>query len=226
LKHKPEEGKKMKKFALWAINFVLAQGLVSRQDVKTLLKQRKKDVEEHPIRIETGYLRQVIDIDINYTVDATDGTETITDDTEGVFDWIDKDFENWGLNKPSKPTARTEFVFCQLVKNGPFSYIYGNLKTNAPPVPLDNACVTQSQIFSWVKKNKEEIIKDRRNRFFLLKKDAGILCKDDPTNKNLFVACVDVRSIGGLNVNVLPFSHDNEWNVECGPLFVFPQLTV
>jgi hypothetical protein len=215
----------MKKFALWQIKFAITQGLVSKKDVETLLKQmEKRDVEAYPIRIETEYLRQVSDNNIDNTFEATDGTETITD-TKGIFDWTDGDFKNCGLNNPSKPTERTNLVPCQLVKNGMFSNIYKSLKTNAPPVSLDYACVAQSQIVSYVKKNKEKIIKGGCSRFFLLKKDESILCKDDPTNENLFVASVNVHSDGYLSVYVRPFSRDSGWRVAYGHLFLFPQLT-
>ena len=106
-----------------------------------------------------------------------------------------------------------------------FSDIYKSLKTNAPPVPLDNVCVAQSQIVHWVRKHKEEIIKDGRSMFFLLKKDESILCKDDPNNENLFVAHVRVLSVGYLRVLVYRFSDGHTWCAEYYPWFVVPQLT-
>ncbi len=209
----------MKNFVLGQIKLAITQGLVSRQDVETLLKQIATVATSMPV--VTEYLRQLF-IDEVIAINPTDGARTITKARDVFTGDIDSDtWDAWNLNRPSKPTTNTSAVVYEMTKDGTFVSIFGSLGRC-----LDNMCFTQSQIIDFVTHHKDTLRKDGQGTFFLLKEDDTILSQDDPNNYNLFVAQVCMRSDGRLNVDVHLFSYESIWYAYVNRRFAVPQLTV
>jgi len=137
-------------------------------------------------------------------VKATDGNRTIFESKEVFESWIDPDFKNWNLNKPSQKTSETEAQVYEMVQNANFKQMFGSLNDD-----LDNICWTQHQIVGFCKNHQDRL---HSLTFFLFKENGAY-----------FVACVCVLS-DGLDVHVNRFECGGVWGAEDAPRVVVPQL--
>ncbi|MDD5084023.1 MAG: hypothetical protein PHT88_03800 [Candidatus Moranbacteria bacterium] len=142
----------MKKFILWAINFVLKQQWVSMQEIENLSKPIvTTTVEVSTPKIETEYLHQLF-VNETIAINSTDGMRTIAEANAVFTGYIDPEFVKWGLNKPSKSTKKTKAIVCEMTKDGIFSKIFGSLGRS-----LDDMCFTQSQIIDFSENHKDKL---------------------------------------------------------------------
>lgn len=143
----------------------------------------------------------------NIPIPATDGKELIAGNPlftgSPLFSWIDSDFKNWELNKEEDSKAITKFEVLELDKDATFKEIF---------TQPEKQWMTQSQMLTFIRENKDKLREDRCNTFFLLKK--GI---------DFFVARVSVGS-SGLCVGVDRFEDGRVWNADSRPRVVIPQL--
>jgi hypothetical protein len=182
----------------------------------TMLREgAKSEVEVSKATDPSVFFRQLF-LGETIALDPTDGTITISQANEIFTSYLSPDFVNWNLDVPGPATEATEVSVHELVKDGTFRDIFESLNC-----PLDRLCLTQHQIVSFVVKHRTRLREEGYGNFFLFKRDCEVPAVPD----NLFVADVDVVSVGRLRVNVRRFLRGNVWCAEYRHRFVFPQLT-
>lgn len=143
---------------------------------------------------------------------ATSGTKTIYTAKETFKSYIDNDFKNWGLDKKSIPTKKTDLSIYELKEDSTFKEMF--------TVDLENLVMTQSQIIDFCKKHRSHLRQDGYATFFLTKKDF----EKPATEDNLFVVHVRVDS-DGLRVSVFHFDGAGVWGAVVRPRVVVPKLS-
>ncbi len=146
------------------------------------------------------------------TIPATVGKRTIAKAKKVFTAYLDADFKGWGLDIESNPTPETLVEVHELIRDGNFAQIYGDLD-----VPLTKLVLTQDQIIAFVETHKKWLRTDGYGTFFLFKENVK-------GEDKFFVAGVRVVS-GGLDVGVDEFSSDYVWYGVYSHRFVIPQLT-
>ena len=143
---------------------------------------------------------------------ALSGNRTIYNSREVFSSYVNGDFENWGLNKESKATPRTEVKIYEIVKYDTFKDIFTSLSDN-----LDSLCLTQDQIIDFCVKYPERLRQDGYGTFFLFKKRR--LFRRDKF-------CVArVCGSGGLLVGVDRFGDAYVWRAVYRLRLVVPKLS-
>lgn len=141
-------------------------------------------------------------------VGSTKKNQTIAD-SQGVFAYIDADFNNWCLNKPSKNTKKGNLDVYEMQpgKDGDFSTLFGSLGNP------DDLVVTQGQAIDFCENNRDKLPQGGYGAFFLIEDENG----------EKFVACVDVND-SDLGVDIFWFEGDDVWRGEHRHRLVVPQL--
>lgn len=171
--------------------------------------ERVAQIIVYGVNIQNKFLRLISEGE-TLIIDECDGSEILSDASD-VFEWIDPDFINWGADERGDVTSDTPVVdVYELEKDGSFSQIYGAFSAD-----LEKLCLTQHQIKKFVQKHRRWLKEDGYGTFFLFK-----------SNGHLFVASVNFRSDGRLNVIVGRFESDNVWDAEYRHRFVIPQLDI
>jgi len=135
---------------------------------------------------------------------ATSGTKTIYKAKKTFKSYIDNDFKNWGLDKRTKATPKTDLFIYEITEDAIFKEMFTG--------DLDKLVMTQSQIIDFCDKYLSKLIKDSYRTFFLIKE-----------NNEYFVVSVSVNSFD-LYVYVVRFENDFVWSAECQHRIVVPQL--
>jgi len=133
--------------------------------------------------------------DEEIALDPTEGAETIVKAGDTFTGYLDPDYENWGTNQSSVPTAVTPVEVRELVKDATFAQMFGSLNR-----PLDELCLTQGQIIGFCRKHRAKLRSDGYATFFLFK--VGV---------EYFVALVHVGGDGQLSARVGRLSRDLVW---------------
>src|SRR3990167_7543929 len=107
------------------------------------------------------YLKLIKD---NLTLKATKGKETLAR-ADDIFQYIDSDFESWGLDKKSENTNETKLAIFELVANADYRTMFGELSND-----LDKLCLTQAQVIEFVKSYPDQSQQDGYVTFFMFKK--------------------------------------------------------
>lgn len=153
-----------------------------------------------------SYLRLIACGD-HTTVPQTSGKRTIASST-GVFSHIDPDFTNYGCNVVANATDATPTEVYELTKNGTFAAIFGDFGRN-----LDDLCLTEDQIVSFVENHPRHLRTGGYGTFFLFKVDGAY-----------FIAGVRLDSDVRWGVDVYRFSDDDVWGARGRHRVVVPQL--
>ena len=167
-----------------------------------------------PAKKAVTYTRSISD---GHTImlPANDGTRTIAQASD-VFAHIVSDFKNLNLDVPSSSSVEMLVTVREMIKNGDFKTIFGELGNIA------RLCLTQGQIVDFARLHKEWVRTEGYGTFFLFRKGEEI-----PLSfKDVFVARVDLRSDGRLGVRVRPFLRGRVWGAGNRRRFVVPQLTL
>lgn len=122
-------------------------------------------------------------------------------DAKGIFQYIDSDFENWGVDEGMHDLGKLQLTSKKLEKDSTFKEMF-----------KAEDSIAQSDVIKWVEENKDEL-SDTEYYSFLLKNSSG----------EFFVAGVLVRS-GGLFVFVDRFEYDSVWYAGRLHRMVVPQL--
>ncbi|MFH1820540.1 MAG: hypothetical protein ABH805_01350 [Candidatus Nealsonbacteria bacterium] len=141
------------------------------------------------------------------SLDAVDGTETLAN-AKDVFNYIDSDLKNWGVDEEGPSTEKTIVDVYEMVKDATFSQMFGELN-----VDMRKLCLTQHQIKKFVEKHRKWLRTDGYGTFFLFE-----------SKGNFFVAFTFVTSFGELGVRVNQFEYSDVWCAELRPRVVVSQL--
>jgi hypothetical protein len=141
------------------------------------------------------------------TIKALDGQEYIGAAKKVFKGYIDSDFENYGLNKPSEATEEIAVQVYEQIKDANFAKMFISLSSD-----LDKLCLTQSQIVAFCKKYPKWLRQGGGYTFFLFK-----------MNNDYFVASVFVH-VDGLSARVFRFECGGVWFAESRCRVVVPQL--
>lgn len=141
-------------------------------------------------------------------IPALKGTKTIADSK--LFNFIDSNFKNWGIDTLGKHikkigTFEQNLEVLEMDEEATFKDIFTN---------PEKMVLTQEQILWFVENHKDKLRKNWYGNFFLFK-----------VNGECFVAVVDVFGDGQLRVAVVRFSGDGVWSSEVRLRVVVPQLT-
>ena len=139
------------------------------------------------------------------TLDACNGSDVITSDNKGPFDYVDGDFVDWEANEYGSDTTETEVGVYEMTSNANFQNLFGSFSTN-----LDDVCMTTSQIKNFCTKFRNWLRTDGYSTFFLFK-----------SKGKFFVADVSFYS-GELEVYVNHLSDVNTWYAGCARRIVLP----
>lgn len=150
---------------------------------------------------------QILLISGNETLvlDACKGSDTITPNNKGPFDWVDGDFVDWNAHEPGQDTPETEVGVYEMTANGKYESIFGSFGP-----PLDDLCFTTSQVKNFCKKFRQWLRTDGYGTFFLFK-----------SHGKFFVANVSFNS-GGLGVGVYHLSYGSVWLASFAHRIVVP----
>lgn len=173
-------------------------------------RELKKFLRKEPCWTEIAkkvFLR-LISVKESLTLDAVDGTELISN-AKKVFRWIDPDFKNWDANESGLATEETPVEVHEMVEDGMLSQIFNSVSVG----DLNQLCLTQHQIISFVVKHKDWLRKDGYGTFFLFQ-----------SKGKFFVASVRFRGDGSLDVNVDLFEDSGVWIADGRPRVVVPKL--
>ena len=140
-------------------------------------------------------------------IEALDGKETIYNAKDVFKYYIDEDFKNWGLNKPSLATAETSLDVHEMIGGGTFKEIFACI-----PYDLEKLVLTQAQIKKICKKHAKWLSQEGYTTFFLTKQ-----------GEEYFVVFVSVR-FDGLCVRVYRFEDGDVWDGGGSHCVVVPQL--
>lgn len=157
---------------------------------------------------ENQFLK-LISGDKSLVLDAIKGTEILAEAKE-MFKYIDSDFRNWKADEKGPATKETAVHVYEMAQDATFSQMFGSLSSD-----LRKPCLTQAQIKNFVRKYREWLRTGGWATFFLFE-----------SNKELFVAHVDVLSDGLLWVDVRRFEYSYVWSAEGRYRLVVPQLAV
>jgi len=154
-------------------------------------------------------------------IPATDGTETLAS-ADDVFNSIDPNFKNWGLDVAGEPTPQTPVEVYEMVEDGNYRHIFGGVNVN-----LNRLCLEQSQIKKFVSTEADNyLLKEGWTYFLFLTKRRA---KTEDEREEFFVVCVPRRGVADCNayvreVHVEGLSNDHDWRVELACRVVVPQL--
>lgn len=140
-------------------------------------------------------------------LEETDGTQTISRATDVFTGFIDSAFANGGLDKPSAPTAKTELVIYQQIRNGTFKEIFDSVGYFWSPG------LTPHQMIQFVQKHRRKLRSQWCGTFFPLQ-----------VGNKRFIAEVGDHLVGLLHVRYFPFSDEIAWSAWFQRRFVFPQM--
>ncbi len=151
----------------------------------------KKDVAEEFIKFLDGklcwekfqnpYLRKIADGKLA----ATSGKRTLAKMKELFVIYFDLNFERYGTDVEGEAKPETLFEIFEQVKDGMFNKIFG-----AFGVVLDNLCLSQDQIVSFVEKHADKL--HPYGTFFLFKVGNEFFVGDvRRTSGGSFSACLD-----------------------------------
>ncbi len=149
---------------------------------------------------------------------ATDGTETLAKASEVFPGWVDPDFLNWGLDVPDSATPETPVVVEEMAEDGTFRQVFEGFG-----LPLDQLCMTQSQIKKFCAKHRAELRTGGFGTFFLLKKKVCEGNEEVGISPQFFVAGVHIDDLGRLWVGVSGFDNGNVWNARNRYRIVVPK---
>lgn len=124
------------------------------------------------------------------TIPACDGTETLADAKNVFKGCIDRNFENWGTNKPGKATGEVTVDAHRMSSGASYAGIFGSFGSD-----MDKLCLTQHQIKAFCKKYNKWMSTESLSTFFLFK-----------VEERLFVASVHAYS-GGWDISASRFEH-------------------
>lgn len=143
-------------------------------------------------------------------LDETDWKEIIAKAKDTFPGWIDPDFRGYGCDVTSEPTKKTQVTVHEMIKDGTFAQIFGEMSDD-----LNSLCLTQPQIIQFVQKHHKWLRTEGYGTFFLFK-----------VGEELVVALVCCYDGVQLEVYVRRFSRDFVWGAEYRPRIVVPQLTL
>ena len=151
------------------------------------------------------YLRPIATVKLSETL----GQRTLAKAKKLFTGFLDGDFANWGTDVPGEAKPKTPFEVFELVKDGTFAQVFG-----AFGVALDELCLSQDQIITFVEDHANLLHPKGWATFFLFKVD-----------EEFFV--VRVRRVGGgqLKADVRRLSYDGVWPAVDRQRFVVPQQT-
>jgi hypothetical protein len=124
------------------------------------------------------------------TIPACDGSETLANAKKVFKGCIDRNFENWGTNKPGVATGEVLVDAHRMSNGSSYSGIFGAFGPD-----MDKLCFTQHQIQAFCKKYNKWMSTESLSTFFLFKVD-----------QQFFVASVHAYS-GGWDISVSRFEH-------------------
>ena len=193
------------------LNSAEMQGWIgpSRHILRSGFSFLKLKLQSSEVDVPVTYLRRIFADEV-ITLDATDGTKTITQAKSIFTGYLDADFAKWQLDVPAVPTSATPVHVMEMTKDGTFQELFGSLGQ-----PLEALCLTQHQIINFVVKHRAWLREDGYGTFFLFK-----------VGDKFFVANVCVSSVGRLEAYVYRLSDGYVWSVVCRHRLVFPQLVV
>src|SRR3972149_1139564 len=122
-------------------------------------------------------------------IEALDGKTTITDANEVFKSYLDPDFKEWYLDKPSESTNETLVQVFEVNANSAINQMFTSINSN-----LDQLCLTQAQIVRFCEKYHARLIQEKNYTTFFLFKMHG----------EYFVAIVNV-DLDELNIHASHF---------------------
>lgn len=123
----------------------------------SLVSCEKAETEESLIlKLESG--------DVNLTIDAEDGSQTIVKATE-LFAGIDDHFTEWGLNEPEPATGEISIDIYKMISDVTAVKAFTEITND-----LDKIVLTQSQIIRFCQKYSDQWLTKNYGTFFLTKK--------------------------------------------------------
>ena len=142
------------------------------------------------------------------TIPACDGTETLAEAKNVFKGCIDRNFENWGTNKPGVATGEVSVDAHRMSNGASYAGVFGSFGSD-----MDKLCFTQHQIKAFCKKYNKWMRTESLSTFFLFK-----------VENKFFGASVHAYS-GGWDICVSRFEHYGILRTYTHRAVV-PQLTV
>jgi hypothetical protein len=146
--------------------------------------------------------------DEDIVLPETDGTRTIARADDVFRRFIDRDFEDWGTDKPGRPTAETRVAVHEMRQNATFARMFGSLADDPRKLVF-----TQHQIIGFCERHPDKLPQSGCATFFLFEE-----------NDYIFVARVNVHP-DGLRMRLDPFDFDYAWDPDFRYRVVVPQLS-
>jgi hypothetical protein len=141
-------------------------------------------------------------------INVTNGSGTIAKAKNVFTGGIDSDFVNYGTDVKSQPTEKTPVKVFEMRRDATFAQIYNDFGKN-----IDDLCLTQPQIISFVTEHSKWLNMDGYATFFIFM-----------LNNEFFIAHV-ILDDNGLEVCIYYYlKNDYIWGSKFKHRFVVPQL--
>lgn len=157
-----------------------------------------------PTVTEDAHLRKLTAL----ALPATTGIRTIVSAKTLFTGYLDKDCMNRGLDVPAFSTPMCLVEVHEMKKGGTFADMFGEFGRT-----LDDLCLTQDQIVSFVERYFESLGLAGYTMYFLFKK-----------GDEFFVALLDWYAVDNVKMLVGCLADDRVWDAESLNRFVVPQL--
>ena len=174
--------------------------------ITTSVEEALKQAIAESTGVQTQFLK-LISGDQGYVINSVDGSRILAE-AKDVFFFADPNFKDWKADEPGKLTEETVVRTYKMIKNATLAQMFNSL-----PLDLNDLCLTQSQIISFVKEHREWWQVNDYMIFFLFK-----------SYDNFFVAKVNITPGGNLCVDVDRFECSDTWGAMSRYLIVVPQL--
>ena len=161
----------------------------SKQDLlwKTRFAEVLRKAMATKILLQVSYPKR---LSKGLTIPACDGTETLAKAKKVFKGCIDRNFENWGTNKPGVATDEVLVDAHRMSSGASYAGIFGSFSPD-----MDKLCLTQHQIQAFCKKYNKWMSTESLSTFFLFK-----------VEEQFFVASVHAYS-GGWDISASRFEH-------------------
>lgn len=163
------------------------------------------------------FLRLISD-DEKLILPLSSGSRYIANEKNVFKSFIDSDFVQWGLNKPSYVTKETKFSIYEVVQEANLFEMYGSL-----PGRWDQKIFTQNQILDYCEQFAEYLSGDFAETFFLVKKHSFCPVREGKPEDNLIVVHVYAHG-DGLGARAGIFNPNIFWGAELKIRLVIPGL--
>jgi hypothetical protein len=162
------------------------------------------------------FLRLISD-DEKLILPLSSGSRYIANEKNVFKSFIDSDFVQWGLNKPSYVTKETKFTIYEVTQDASLLQMYESL-----PGRWDQKIFTQNQIIDYCERFKEYLSGDFAETFFLAKRHSFRPVRESKPEENIIVVHVYAHG-DGLGARAGTFDANITWESALKVRLIIPQ---